>query len=73
MAKAVAIQEEIQARPQLARTWIVYAGLLARAGHVKRARDFVQRAIELCSGMAMLWDLDRATRMAAELERRAQP
>jgi class 3 adenylate cyclase/tetratricopeptide (TPR) repeat protein len=68
MARAITIQEEIQARPQLGRTCLIHARLLAGAGDADRAREYLQRAIELFGAMQMRWDLERATHALSALK-----
>jgi class 3 adenylate cyclase/tetratricopeptide (TPR) repeat protein len=68
MLRAIRIQEEIQVRPQLARTFVIYARLLVGMGQAKRARELLERAITMFREMMMTWDLDGATRTLAEIE-----
>ena len=58
---ATTIQREIGARPELARSLVVYAQVLDAAGETERGRDTLQQALSMLRVMEMAWDEARAT------------
>lgn len=58
--EAIRIQEEIGARPELARSYVSYARLLRGKGEEAGAREHLARAVAMFEEMDMTWDRDRA-------------
>jgi tetratricopeptide (TPR) repeat protein len=58
--EAIRIQQEIGARPELARSHFSIARLLRRWGKTERGREHLAQAVRLFRGMGMAWDLARA-------------
>ena len=56
---AIRIQEDIGARPELARSFLVYARLLDRMGGMEDATEYRTRALAMLRDMDMVWDLAR--------------
>jgi hypothetical protein len=57
---AIRIQQEIGARPELARSLVGRARLLERLGRVEEAGQSRARAVSMFREMDMAWDLARA-------------
>jgi class 3 adenylate cyclase/tetratricopeptide (TPR) repeat protein len=64
--EAIRIQQEIGARPELARSYVSYARLFKASGETEQARTQLTRAIDMFRHMGMTWDLDRAERALRE-------
>jgi tetratricopeptide (TPR) repeat protein len=60
LEEAIRIQEDIGARPELARSLLAYARLLARQGQDEDAAEYRTRAVTLFRELDMAWDLARA-------------
>jgi class 3 adenylate cyclase/tetratricopeptide (TPR) repeat protein len=60
MLEAVRIQQEIGTKPELARSYMSYAGLLKARGEEEQAKEHLAKAIGLFQDMGMAWDLARA-------------
>jgi class 3 adenylate cyclase/tetratricopeptide (TPR) repeat protein len=67
MLQAIRIQQEIGARPELARSNLTYALMLETSGESERAREFHAKAITMFREMGMAWDLERAMRTLGQL------
>jgi hypothetical protein len=65
MLEAIRIQQEIGARPGLARSYVSYARLLKARGEEKNAKELLARAIGMFKEMGMPWDLERAEQTLA--------
>ena len=61
LEEAIRIQEDIGARPELARSLLVYSRLLTRLGHSEDAAEYRTRAVTLFRELDMAWDLARAS------------
>ena len=57
---AIRLQEEIGARPELARTYLSHARLLERLGRAEAAAERRRQAVALFAELGMAWDLARA-------------
>jgi predicted ATPase/class 3 adenylate cyclase len=55
--EAIRLQQEIGARPELARSYVCYARLLQEQGEETRAREYLARAIGMFQQMDMAWEL----------------
>jgi predicted ATPase/class 3 adenylate cyclase len=64
---AIRIQEELGSRPELARSYVAYAGLLRRWGRLKEAKAHIADAVEMFRAMDMRRDLAMAERLAADV------
>jgi class 3 adenylate cyclase/tetratricopeptide (TPR) repeat protein len=64
---AMRIQQDAEALPELARTYLSYARLLTTAGDIHEARAHLTRAIDMFSRMGMHRDLGRAEQVLREL------
>jgi class 3 adenylate cyclase/tetratricopeptide (TPR) repeat protein len=62
---AIAVQNEIGARPELARSHVTYAGLLNARGERERAGVQIAEARRMFSDMGMAWDLAQTERALA--------
>jgi hypothetical protein len=60
--EAIRIQEEIGARPELARSYVTYAHVLEATGKSREARRYLVRASDMLRQMSMVWDLARVER-----------
>jgi hypothetical protein len=58
--EAIRIQQEIGARPELARSYLTYARLLKGWGESERAEVHLTHAVDLFREMGMAWDLKHA-------------
>ncbi len=67
IAEAIRIQQEIGAKPELARSYVTYARLLKPRGERERARENLIQAIGMFREMGMAWDLERAEQALQEL------
>jgi tetratricopeptide (TPR) repeat protein len=59
LEEAIRIQEEIGARPELARSFLSYGHLLGRLGRSEDAAEYRTRAVAMFREMDMAWDLAR--------------
>jgi tetratricopeptide (TPR) repeat protein len=62
---AASIQREIGARPELARSLVVYAQVLLAAGQERPGRDALQEALNMFRTMGMAWDEARVASLQA--------
>jgi class 3 adenylate cyclase/tetratricopeptide (TPR) repeat protein len=62
--EAIRVQQEIGARPELARSCLCYARLLGRWNRTDAAASYRDRAIRMFAEMGMTWDLARAQQPA---------
>lgn len=60
--EAMRIHREIGARPELARTYVTHARLLAATGRQGQARARLAEARTMFEAMRMMWDLEQAPR-----------
>ena len=58
--EAIAIQEEISNKPELARSYVSYAHLLQGWGEAEKARQYLTQAIAMFQQMGMVWDQAQA-------------
>ena len=54
------VQEEIGARPELARTHVAYARILDSRGEGAKAKTHAAEACRMFEGMRMTWDIGEA-------------
>jgi predicted ATPase len=62
---AIRIQQEFGAEPDVARSYLVYAGLLRGQDEPKKAKEHYDRAIDMFRRMGMEWDLAQAEQRRA--------
>ena len=67
MLEAIRIQQEMEVRPELSRSYLSYARLLQGWGELVRAREVLGQAIANFRDMGMPWDLEQAEQLAREL------
>ena len=65
--EAIRIQQDAEAQPELARSYLSYACLLAAAGEIQQARAHLTGAIDMLGRLGMDRDLGRAEQMLQEL------
>jgi uncharacterized protein (DUF4415 family) len=65
--EAIRIQQDAEAQPELARSYLTYAHLLTAAGEIQSARTQLTQAIDMFRRMGMGWDLGRAEQVLREL------
>ncbi len=64
--EAIRIQQDIGAKPELARSYVIYARLLKTAGEIEQARAHLTQAIDMFRQMSMAWDLGHAEQALRE-------
>ena len=60
MIEALQLQQEIGAKPELARSYMGYARLLQRWKQQDKANAYLTQAIDMFRQMGMIWDLAQA-------------
>jgi len=60
--EAIRLQQDIGAKPELARTYVSYARLLLSQGQGDKAKAYLTQAISMFQQMHMGWDLTQAER-----------
>jgi tetratricopeptide (TPR) repeat protein len=60
--EAIRLQQDIGAKPELARTYVSYARLLQGQGEGDKAKAYLTQAISMFQQMDMAWDLTQAER-----------
>ena len=57
---AIQLQQEVGARPELARSYVSYSAMLAERGEQERSRELLAKATDLIRELGMVtWDLER--------------
>jgi hypothetical protein len=60
MLTALQLQQEAGARPEIARSYTIYAGMLAQVGQRERAAELLAKATEIVGELGMVaWNLDK--------------
>jgi hypothetical protein len=60
MLTALQLQQEAGVRPEIARSYTIYAGMLAQVGQRERAAELLAKATEIIGELGMVaWNLDR--------------
>jgi predicted ATPase len=62
--KAIDLQLEIEAKPELGRTYLSYAKLLNTTGENKKAKEYLTQANEIFRRMGMKWDLEQVEQVS---------
>lgn len=65
--KAIQIQQEIDVKPEIARSYISYALFLTEIGEKEKARTYLDKAIVMFQHMGMNWDLSQADQLHRNL------
>jgi class 3 adenylate cyclase/tetratricopeptide (TPR) repeat protein len=65
--RTLRIQQEISAKPELARSYMSYANWLERKGDKEKARDYLTKAIGMFQQMGMAWDLVKSEEILRKL------
>ena len=65
--KAIQIQQEIDVKPELARSYVSYAHLLTSRGEKEKAKEYFAKAISMFQQMGMTWDLAQADQLHRNL------
>ena len=63
ISQAIRIQQEIDTKPELARSYVTYAFVLTGRGGIERAKEYLERAIVMFQQMGMTWDLAQADQL----------
>jgi class 3 adenylate cyclase/tetratricopeptide (TPR) repeat protein len=58
--EAIRLQQEIEAKPELARSYVSYAKLLNTKVESEKAKEYLAQAIDMFRKMDMTWDLAQA-------------
>ena len=64
---AIRIQQEIDAKPEIARSYVSYAHLLTGRGEKEKAKEHLAKAIGMFQQMGMTWDLAQADQLHRNL------
>jgi hypothetical protein len=65
--EAIKIQQEICAKPEIARSYVSYAHLLKKMGREKKAKKYLAEAIDMFQQMGMSWDSTQANQLKRDL------
>lgn len=65
--EAIRIQQEIDVKPELARSYLSYAHLLTGRGEKEKAKEYLAKAIGMFQQMGMTWDLAQAGQLHRNL------
>jgi tetratricopeptide (TPR) repeat protein len=65
--EAIRIQQEIDAKPEIARSYVCYANLLTGMGGEEKAKGYLAKAIGMFQQMGMTWDLTQADQLYRKL------
>jgi tetratricopeptide (TPR) repeat protein len=65
--KAIQIQQEINVKPELARSYLSYAQLLTGRGEKEKAKENLAKATDMFRQMGMAWDLAQANQLHLNL------
>ena len=61
--QAIRIQQEIDAKPELARSYVSYANVLTDRGEKEKAKEYLARAVGMFQQMGMARDLSQADQL----------
>lgn len=68
MLEAIRIQKEIDAKPELARSYVSFAHLLIGKGEEEKAKEYLVKATAMFQQMGMAWDLAQAEQITSKLK-----
>ena len=63
MQEAIQIQQDINAKPEIARSYVSYAHLLTEMGRKQKVEKYLVKAIDMFQQMGMTWDLAQANQL----------
>jgi class 3 adenylate cyclase/tetratricopeptide (TPR) repeat protein len=66
--EAIRIQQEIGAKPELARSYVTYAHMLTGMGEKEKSTEYLERAIGMFHQMGMTWDLAQADQLLRKIK-----
>jgi len=66
--QTIRIQQEIDAKPELARSYVTYAHVLTGRGNKEKAKEYLTLAISMFHQMGMAWDLSKADQLIRNLK-----
>jgi tetratricopeptide (TPR) repeat protein len=66
--EAIQIQQEIDAKPELARSYMIYARILVDSGEKEKANEYIEKAVGMFQQMDMTWDLAQAEQFTSKLK-----
>jgi predicted ATPase/class 3 adenylate cyclase len=66
--QAIRIQKEIDAKPELARSYVSFAQILAGRGEKKQAKEYLARSVNMFQQMGMTCDLAQADQLLRNLK-----
>jgi predicted ATPase len=65
--EAIRIQQEINVKPEMARSYVSYAHLLTNRGEKEKAKEYLAKATGMFRQMGMAWDLAQADQLHRNL------
>jgi len=65
--KAIEIQQEIDVKPELARSYVSYAVFLTEMGEKEKAKKYLDKSIGMFKHMGMNWDLSQTDQLYRNL------
>jgi len=65
--KAIEIQQDIDVKPELARSYVSYAFFLTEMGEKEKAKKYLDKAIGMFKHMGMNWDLSQTDKLHRNL------
>jgi class 3 adenylate cyclase/tetratricopeptide (TPR) repeat protein len=66
--EAIQIQQEIDAKPELARSYMSYAQILLGSEEKEKANEYIEKAVGMFQQMDMTWDLAQAKNITSKLK-----
>ncbi len=66
--QTIRIQQEIDAKPELARSYVSYAHVLTGRGEKEKAKEYLAMAIGMFQQMGMAWDIAKADQLLRNLK-----
>jgi predicted ATPase/class 3 adenylate cyclase len=66
--EAIRIQQEIEAKSELARSYVAYARLIVGKKEKAKAKEFLAKAVDMFQHMGMAWDLAQTDEIATKLQ-----
>jgi tetratricopeptide (TPR) repeat protein len=66
--EAIQIQQEIDAKPELARSYMIYAQILVDSEQKEKANEYIEKAVGMFQQMDMTWDLSQAEHITSKLK-----
>ena len=66
--EAIRILQEIDARPELARSYMICAQILVDSEEKAKANEYIEKAVGMFQQMDMTWDLAQAEHITSKLK-----